>query len=120
MGYKRIIIMDILEISRRYFSGESINSISRQSGLDRKTVRKYLAKVKAQGIRGYDKEKLLSLKQEILSKQNGRPGRQQEKLIVYTEEVRELLEKDLNLKNICEVLAERHEIEISYSSFNLI
>lgn len=117
MGYKRIIIMDILEISRRYFSGESINSISKQSGLDRKTVRKYLVKVKAQGISEYDKEKLLTLKQEILSKQNGRPGREQEKLSRYVEEIRELLEKELNLKSICEVLIERHGVEIGYSSF---
>jgi len=58
MGYKRINIMDILEISRRYFSGETINSISKQSGLDRKTIRKYLTTLKARGITSYDKENL--------------------------------------------------------------
>lgn len=118
MGYKRINIMDILEISRRYFSGETINSISKQSGLDRKTIRKYLTTLKARGITSYDKEKLESIRQELLSKQNGRPGRLQEKLMTYIEEIRELMtDKGLHLKSICEVLEERHTIEISYSSF---
>ncbi|MFH1526583.1 MAG: IS21 family transposase, partial [Bacteroidota bacterium] len=109
--------MDIIEICRRYFSGESINSISKQSGVDRKTIRKYLNKVKSHGIESYDKENLLLLSEEIISKQYGRPKKSQEKLNEYLEEIRELLKKDLKLKTIHEILIERHEIELSYSSF---
>ncbi|MBU2507072.1 MAG: IS21 family transposase [Bacteroidetes bacterium] len=109
--------MDIIEICRRYFSGESINSISKQSGVDRKTIRKYLNKVKSHGIESYDKENLLLLSEEIISKQYGRPKKSQEKLNEYLEEIRELLKNDLKLKTIHEILIERHEIELSYSTF---
>lgn len=118
MGYKRIIIMDILEICRRYFSGESLNSISKQSGLDRKTVRKYLRTVKDLGIESYEKEKIISAAEKIISRQIGRPKSQQEKLNGYLEEIRQLLSaNDLKLKTVYEILVERHEVEISYSSF---
>jgi len=116
MGYKRIIVVDILEICRRYFAGESINSISKQVSIDRKTVRKYIQKVKGFGIEKYDKEKIISLGGEMINKQSGRPKSQQSKLERYQEEIQKLLEKEFKLTTIHEILVERDEIDISYSS----
>ncbi len=116
MGYKRIMLVDILEICRRYFAGESINSISKQVRIDRKTVRKYLQKVKGFGIEKYDKEKIILLACEMINKQIGRPKSQQRRLEGYQEEIQKLLEREFKLTTIHEILVERNEIDISYSS----
>ncbi|MHB8931078.1 MAG: winged helix-turn-helix transcriptional regulator [Melioribacteraceae bacterium] len=46
MSYKRIIRVEILEVMRRYFAGQNISEISDVTGLDRKTVRRYIKNVK--------------------------------------------------------------------------
>jgi len=108
--------MEIIEICRRYFAGETIKSISKQIGLDRKTVRKYIQKVKEHGIEKYDKEKLQTIAVEMLVKQSGRPKIQQKKLERYHEEIKELFKKGFKLTTIHEIITERDEIDISYSS----
>ncbi len=50
MAYKEVRIMEIKEILRRIQSGQSINFISKQTGRDRKTIRKYLNLIKQEGI----------------------------------------------------------------------
>lgn len=42
MGYKRLVIMEILEVIRRYFDNQSISQISEVTGFDRKTIRRYV------------------------------------------------------------------------------
>jgi predicted transcriptional regulator len=71
MGYKRITTMEILEIARRYFNKETIKSISQQSGLDRKTVRKYIRELNKEGITAYDREKIISVAVDIYISQIG-------------------------------------------------
>jgi len=50
MAYKRIIIMDIYEIIRRWHDQQSISHIAIALNNDRKTVRKYIAIAKALGL----------------------------------------------------------------------
>lgn len=50
MAYKEVRIMEIKEILRRIKSGQSINFISKQTGRDRETIRKYLNLIKQEGI----------------------------------------------------------------------
>jgi flagellar basal body-associated protein FliL len=47
--------MEILDIIRRYFDSQTISQISKLSGIDRKTIRKYIKEILKQGI-GYDKK----------------------------------------------------------------
>lgn len=109
--------MDILEITRRYFNKESIKSISKQTGFDRKTVRKYIKEVKEKGINNYDKEKIISVLPEISPHVTGRPNKSREKLTDFVDKVERHIEAGLKLKTIHEVLTERNELQISYSSF---
>ncbi len=50
MAFKAITIMDIWDIIRRYRDGQTIRSIARTLGFDRKTVRKYIKFLRARGI----------------------------------------------------------------------
>ncbi len=117
MGYKRISIMNILEIARRYFNKESIKSISEQTGFDRKTIRKYIGEIKSAGISEYNRDKIISVASEVIPQIKGRPNKRRDKLKIYTAEINGYLENDLKIKTIYEILFERHDLDISYSSF---
>ena len=114
--------MEILEVIRRYFDSQNISQISKLSGLDRKTIRKYINEVTALGITGYDKEKILSILPDIIPKLSGRPTKAQSVLEPYKEEILNLITSANNKikpKTAFEVIQERHCLEgkVSYSSF---
>ena len=80
VAYKRIFIMDIREIVRRYKDGQTIRSIASTMGYDRKTVRKYISALRAKGI--LDGETMVDNKDlaEMLKEdatQHGRPSEKQ-------------------------------------------
>ncbi len=91
MAYQRIVNMEIVEVIRRYFDSQSISQISKLSGIDRKTIRKYIKEVTALGITGYDKEKILSVLPDIIPKLSGRPTKAQSILQPYKEEIGKLI-----------------------------
>ena len=50
MAYKRITLMDIGDIIRRWHDGQSVSHISAVLGYDRKTVRKYIHLAQQYGL----------------------------------------------------------------------
>ncbi len=50
MAFKRITMLDIFEILRRWHHKQSITHISRTLGYDRKTVRKFIQAANDRGI----------------------------------------------------------------------
>ncbi len=122
MGYKRIINMEILDIIRRYFDSQSISQISSISGLDRKTVRKYIKEIHNRGITFYDKEKILLILPEIIPKISGRPTGAKSILEPYKQEISNLIiaaDNKIKPKTAFEVINEKHGLDgkVSYSSF---
>jgi transposase len=122
MAYQRIIKVEILEVLRRYFSGQNISQISETTGFDRKTVRKYVEEVKEKGIVEFDKEKILEIIGEITSKLSGRPQKSITTLKNYEGEISRLIndtDNPLKPKSAFEVITEQHELQgkVSYSSF---
>jgi len=122
MAFKRIISMEILEILRRYFDSQNISHISKLSGIDRKTIRKYIKEIVKRGITSYDKEKILSILPEIIPKISGRPTVSQKILAPYKEEISDLItdtDNKIKPKTAFEVINEKHGLEgkVSYSSF---
>ena len=49
MGYKKLVIMEIREVIRRYFDNQSISRISEVTGYGRKTIRCYIKHVTGKG-----------------------------------------------------------------------
>lgn len=117
MAYKRIINMEVLDIIRRYFDSQSISQISSVSGIDRKTVRKYIKEIHNRGITFYDKEKIIPILPEIIPRISGRPTEAQSK-----QEILNLItsaDNKIKPKTAFEVIKDRHALEakVSYSSF---
>ena len=124
MAYKRIFIMDIREIIRRYRAGQTIRSIASTMGYDRKTVRKYISALRAKGI--LDSETMVDNKDlaEMLkddASQHGRPSEKQDLLEPYLEELKDLIDKPSGMKpkTAFKVLCGRHDLtdKLSYTSF---
>jgi transposase len=114
--------MEILEVIRRYFDSRNITQISNQSGIDRKTIRKYIKEIIDRGITGYDKERILSVLPDIIPVLSGRPTKAQDLLEPYKEEIGELInnaDNKIKPKTAFEVIGQRHFLEekVSYSSF---
>ena len=70
--YKRIIVVEILEIIRRHFTGQDISQISLAIGLDHKTIR-----YPSERLKHYDKfsdklEKTLKFNRQLVSFQTNK------------------------------------------------
>ena len=122
MGFKRLMIMEILEVLRRYFAHQSISQISEATGFDRKTIRKYITEITSRGITSYDKEKIQPIIQESTPKLSGRPTAKQEILEPFAAEISALIndiDNPLKPKTAFETINELHGLDgkVSYSSF---
>jgi transposase len=125
MAYKRITIMDIYEIIRRWHDRQSISHIADMLSYDRKTVRKYVNDAKAIGICLEQplppKEQVLSLLNET-ARINRRAPKAQQLFKPYVDEIASLINDNqypLKLKQAFEVISERHDLvgNASYASF---
>ncbi len=125
MAYKRITVMDIWEIIRRWHDRQSLSHIARSLDYDRKTVRKYIDYARAQGL-SLDKplparEYIYKLFEESVCKQvRSRPA--QQLLQPFLAEISRLInhkENPLKPKIAFEVIVQRHGLngKVSYSSF---
>ena len=56
MAFNEVKIMELKEIIRRRKSGQSISKISKATGRDRKTVRKYLNLIEEEGLIDLDEQ----------------------------------------------------------------
>jgi len=122
MGYKRLVIMEILEVIRRYFDNQNISQISEITGFDRKTIRRYINFVVEQGIDSYDKEKILQVIDGIIPVLSGRPKKTERILDKYSDEISFLInnkDNPLKPKSAYEVICQRHDLgsKVSYSSY---
>ncbi len=122
MGFKRLLIMEILEVMRRHFSNQSISQISEATGFDRKTIRKYIIEITSRGITSFDIEKLLPILEEATPKLSGRPTSRQDILAPLIAEISWLINNPSNHlkpKSAFEIISERHNLgdKVSYSSF---
>lgn len=121
--------MELQEIIRRRKSGQRISKISKATGRDRKTVRKYLDLIEAEGISlrtaegKNDTEKIKQALQKITGLAKRRPEKQNI-FSPYYEEIKKLIEvkgknKGLKLKSAYRVICLKHDLsgKTSYSSF---
>ena len=125
MAFKRITLMNIWEIIRRYHDKQAINHIARVLGYDWKTVNKYIKHAQKQGL-DFDeplppKETVLALfKNTIPESQRPKPVRNI--LKPYLDEISDLVndkEHPVKAKIAFEIICQRHDLngKVSYSSF---
>jgi hypothetical protein len=125
MAFKRIQLMEIWEILRRWHDGQSISTIATTIGCDRKTIRTYIRLACNLGL---TRETVLERKEEILAKiqtaieQLHSKAAKQALLGSYIDEILSLVNNTnnpLKPKTAFEVICERHDLtgKVSYSSF---
>jgi len=125
MAFKRIQLMEIWEILRRWHDGQRISTIATTIGCDRKTIRSYIRLACNLGL---TRETVLERKDEILPKiqtaieQLHSKAAKQALLGSYIDEILSLInntDNPLKPKTAFEVICERHDLmgKVSYSSF---
>jgi len=122
MPYREVRVVDYQEVLRRWLAGDGIRPIARATGLDRKTVGKYVTIALGLGLQPGDPwpgEKVVS---DFISrvKHPGRPakpGSTEEGLLQRRVQIQEWLGQDLLLSKVHELLA-RDGTVVPYSSLH--
>lgn len=119
MARKEYSMIEIVDVLRRYQQGDTIRAISRSTGIDRNTVRKYLRAAEGKGFSRDGLIDLESLATEVFQQAqgpSGPPAGRDPVLDPYQPLLTEWLEKDqLTLTKIHIKLA-RMGVTVSYSS----
>lgn len=125
MAFKRLTPMDIYDVIRRWHSKQKISYISKVTGYDRKTVRRYVNAARSLGLCEDkdlpDKDAVISLLRDVVGDRTYiQPAR--EVLFPYRDEIIQLIEDSeykLRPKIAFEVICTRHDLyeRVSYSSF---
>lgn len=125
MAFKRIQLMEIWEILRRWHDGQSISAIAKSIGCDRKTVRSYIRLACNQGLTRQTvlerKDQILPLIQAAIERLHSKADKQA-LLASYLHEILSLVgntDNPLKPKTAFEVICQRHDLtgKVSYSSF---
>jgi len=123
MAYKGITLMDIGDIIRRWHDGQSVSSISANLGYDRKTVRKYIRLAQEQGLTLDQPLPAMSKVRDLLGDvvvENKKSATALDSLTPFLHEIIELVndkQHGLKAKTAFEVICQRHDLSVSYSTF---
>ena len=121
MPYREVRVVDCLEVLRRWLTGDGVRSIARATGLDRKTVRRFVKVAETVGLKPgvpWPEEKTVAA--FVTGVKSPRPasppGKTEKVLLDRRDQIREWLQKDnLLLTKIHELLA-REGILVPYLS----
>lgn len=121
MAYRELTMLDVRELLRRFVAEHSIRAIARETGTDRKTVRRYLDAAKAVGLSA-DAELTDELVHEVAQRVQARPlpppSEQRQKLAEHRAQLEQWLverKRPLKLTKVHELL-ERRGVEVHYST----
>lgn len=120
MPYREVRVVDCQEVLRRWLAGDGIRSIARATGLDRKTVRKYLAAALGLGLKPGDawpEEKVLVafIGATVHSRPTALPGSTEKVLIERRDQIQEWIGQKLLLTKVHELLM-REGVQVAYGS----
>lgn len=122
MARREIHMNEVMEILYQWHQGESIKGIQRSLGYDRKTIRRYVRGAQDVGLKREepfpDEQEMLGKLKDLLERSAlVREAPAKEVLCGYREEIEKLLaEKEMTVKQVMRLLAERHGLKVSYSS----
>lgn len=117
MAYRELTMIEVREVLRRWTAEQEIRRIARETGIDRKTVRRYIEVAQDAGhVRGAEISD--DLVQEVVQRVQSRPlpppSEQRRSLVPHTEKLREwLMVEKLRLTKVHELIA-RRGVEVTY------
>jgi transposase len=113
MSYREVSVIEVREIVRLWLAGHSLRSVTDLAGVDRKTVRRYLAAAQAVGVRqdcgvGQLSDELVG--QVIAAVRPDRPrgvGQARESLVPHREQIQVWLDRGVTVAKVHVLLARR-------------
>jgi transposase len=118
MSYRELSMIEVREVLRRERAGQSIRRIARETGVDRKTVRRYLDAAKQAGLKteaeGSD-ELLAAAVHRVQHREPPRPSEPRVELSKHRAAIASWLSEGLKLTKI-HVLLERRGVASSYAT----
>jgi len=122
MPYREVRSVDYQAVLRRWLAGDGIRPIARATGLDRKTVSKYVAIALGLGLQRGDpwpEEKIVAafISEAKQPRSLAKPGDTQAVLLQRRGQIQEWLDQDLLLTKVHELLA-RDGTPVPYSSLH--
>ena len=121
MAYRELGVIELREVWRRYSAGDGVRAIARGTGVDRKTIAKYVAAAVAVGLsRGAPPptdEQLAAFVRGLRGTPVGRPAALPERLAPYQAQIAAWLADGLRLTKIHRRLREQG-LGVPYSSLH--
>lgn len=121
MSFRELTMIEVREVMRRWQAEQSLREIARETGLDRKTVRRYFAVLEQLGV-GRDAEVDDALVHQVASRVQTRavpePSTERVLLMEHRERIATWLtqKKPLRLTKVHALLARDHGVDVSYAT----
>lgn len=118
MSYRELSMIEVKEVLRRREAGQKIREIARETGVDRKTVRRYL---EAAGERGADDATVQHVVQQVQLRPAPEPSEPRKRLQAHREQIAQWLsptkpgKRALRLTRV-RVLLQRRGVDVSYAT----
>jgi transposase len=119
MSYRELSMIEVKEVLRRTRAGHSIRKIARETGLDRKTVRRYLRAAEEEGLPAEAEltdEVLQGAVHRVQHREPPSPSEVRAQLAAHREQIAAWLEEGLKLTKVHLLLQRRGMSDASYAT----
>ena len=117
MSYRELSMIEVKEVLRRHEAGQGLREIARETGLDRKTVRRY---VQAVDTAGSDEDGVQHVVQLVQSRPLPTPSGARQLLEVHREQIAAWLDASAGKRALrmtkVHVLLQRHGVQVTYAT----
>lgn len=126
MSYRELSMIEVKEVLRRHRAGQTLRQIARETGLDRKTVRRYVqagkgAEEAAGGPQALDEGLVQEVVQSVQARPLPEPSEPRKQLVTHREQIaawlfpKESGTRPLRLSKV-HVLLQRRGVEVTYAT----
>ena len=120
MSYREVSMLEIKEVLRRKEAGDSVRKIAREMGIDRKTARRYVEAIEAEGIGDgteVDEPVLARLAAQVQGRPAVQPSPEWQALLAQRAQIQQWLQAEppLRLVRVLELL-KRQGVQVGYTT----
>jgi predicted transcriptional regulator len=118
VGYRKLLTNEIEGMLNRWTSHQGVRQIARETGIDRKTVRRYIAAAKSCDVpsdQGLTSESVERVAQYVQARSRRAPSKAWQRLLPYKDKIAAVIETEdrMRLRNVRALLA-REGVNVTY------